>query len=88
MVRGVRCMSTDRWSLQGKTVVVTGGTKGIGRAIVDELLGKQAKVVTCARNASDVKEMQRTMDPDRVLVLQADVTKQDERQEVPARASN
>ena len=77
-------MFTDRWSLQGKTVVVTGGTKGIGRAIVDELLGKQAKVVTCARNASDVREMQRTMDPERVLVVHADVTKQDERQEVPA----
>lgn len=33
-----------------KVVVVTGGSDGIGKALVEELLSKGAKVATCARN--------------------------------------
>ena len=41
--------------LTGKVVVVTGGTKGIGRAIVEAVLEKGAKVVLGARTAEDVE---------------------------------
>lgn len=37
------------WRLDGKHAVVTGGTRGIGRAIVDELLGLGASVTIVAR---------------------------------------
>ena len=40
--------------LQGCKAIVTGGTKGIGRAIADMLAAEGANVAICARNASDV----------------------------------
>ena len=39
------------WNLHGKTALVTGGTKGIGRAICDELRALGASVLAVARNA-------------------------------------
>lgn len=44
--------------LSGKTVIVTGGTKGIGRAIVQAFLDEGANVALCARNPEDVQAMQ------------------------------
>lgn len=40
--------------LTGKRIIVTGASKGIGRAITENLLREGAVVTICARNASDL----------------------------------
>ncbi|MEY3034801.1 MAG: hypothetical protein RLZ86_1423, partial [Actinomycetota bacterium] len=40
--------------LSGKKALVTGSTKGLGRAIAETLLAEGASVAICARNADDV----------------------------------
>lgn len=43
--------------LSGKAAVVTGGTKGIGRAIAEALLGAGAQVMITARHGDEVKRV-------------------------------
>ncbi len=42
--------------LKGKKAMVTGGTRGIGRAIAEQLAKEGADVAVCARNEDEVVE--------------------------------
>ncbi|KAL9181333.1 hypothetical protein ACHAXT_010138 [Thalassiosira profunda] len=44
------------WSLESKTALVTGGTKGIGAAIVTQLSALGCRVLTCSRNGDELAD--------------------------------
>ena len=47
---------SKKWSLDNQNAIVTGGTKGIGKSAVEELLQLGSKVLTCSRNEEEMKK--------------------------------
>jgi len=67
-------------SLAGQTVLVTGGSKGIGRAICLALAREEANVIIAARNENEIKD---TIDKlkamaSKSLAIQADVRSEED----------
>jgi Tropinone reductase 1 len=70
------------------TALVTGGTKGIGRAIAEEYVALGAKVFVCARNAAEVDAAVRALGGGgRAAGLACDVTSEADRQALLAAVS-
>jgi len=57
-----------------KVVMVTGGTDGIGKAMVNSLMRQGAKVVTCGRSHDKLYQLQTVYAGKTLLALQADVS--------------
>ncbi|MGB3775450.1 MAG: SDR family NAD(P)-dependent oxidoreductase, partial [Leeuwenhoekiella sp.] len=65
------------WNLNSKTALVTGGTKGIGKATVEEFLNLGATVIFTARTAEDILKMEKGLDKyhGKVFGFASDVSK-------------
>ena len=70
------------WSLSGKVALVTGGSKGLGRAIVEELLKHGCEVLTCARDLTPLAAL--VSSEPRCVAVQADVATAEGRQKLLA----
>jgi tropinone reductase I len=66
----------NKWSLKGKKALITGGSKGIGKACVDEFLNLGAEVFFVARKDAEVKNKKN------LLFLNSDLTVSEERLKV------
>lgn len=67
--------------LEQKTIVVTGGTKGIGKAVIEVFAKNQFKVITCARNESDLLDLKSEIENQHrseILVKSVDLSKKDQ----------
>jgi NAD(P)-dependent dehydrogenase (short-subunit alcohol dehydrogenase family) len=69
-------MSTDRFSLEGKVAVVTGASRGIGRAIAIGFAEAGADVAVAARSEADLETLVKEIDGlgRRGLAVPTDVT--------------
>ncbi len=67
--------------LQGKHVLVTGGSKGIGKAIAKEFLEEGARVSIAARNLNDLEKTKEELGKG-ISIYQTDITNADEREKL------
>ncbi len=65
-----------------KSILVTGGTKGIGRAIIERFAKEGFDIMTCSRNEKELATLQAHLESRfpsiRVLTVQADLSKKEE----------
>ena len=65
--------------MNNKIALVTGGTSGIGKEIVKELIEKGCKVITCySNNEENAKNLEKEINSNNLLIIKCDVSKEDE----------
>ncbi|MGW5455313.1 SDR family NAD(P)-dependent oxidoreductase [Nocardia sp. NPDC003979] len=65
-------------TLAGKTAVVTGGTHGMGLAIVEALVARGADVVLTGRSETGIEKARATLDSDAAHIVRSDATDPDD----------
>ncbi len=76
--------SENKWTLNGKTALITGSTKGIGRAVAEELASLGAAVFIVARHREEVDAQVKKMQHDgfETFGMTADVTLPEDRKQI------
>ncbi len=65
--------------MNNKIALVTGGTSGIGKEIVIELLSKGCKVITCySSNEENARNLEKEINNENLLVVKCDVSKEEQ----------
>ena len=80
------CHIASKWRLDGQSALVTGGSKGIGKAVVSELASLGARVIFCSRDINALKNTESEMQSKgfNVTGIAADVSTTIERQRLIA----
>jgi Tropinone reductase 1 len=70
-----------RWNLSGKKALITGATKGIGKAIAEEFIELGAEITVVARDGKEIKNVldQWNRNSIKAYGIQADVSRDEER---------
>ena len=76
--------------IAGRTAIVTGASKGIGRGVAEALVRERCNVAVCARTEDELQEAAEAFSAAaaggaQVLAVPADLTRDDDREEVVAR---
>ena len=70
--------NTERFSVEGKTAIITGASSGIGRSIAEEFAAGGADVVICSREQDNVdpvaEEINESERPGECVPVECDVT--------------
>ena len=73
-------------NFEGEVVLITGGSRGLGYALVEEFARQGARLAICARHEHELREASQKLTPKGVelLTVQCDVTKQEQVQAMVA----
>ncbi len=77
-------MDNGRWDITGKKALVTGGTKGIGKAISSELCSLGAEIAVVARTEEDLELLRKDLDclTTDIRLIKGDVSLPGEREKI------
>lgn len=87
-IAGVKALRSPKYRLDGRSVLVTGGSRGLGLLLAREFAARGCRVAICARDSEELERgaaQLRSFSPD-VLTIPADVTIREEAELAVAKA--